>query len=102
MLSLGHVEPYSFRQSHPAAGRMPMSVAAGLKFDRGVLLCADSQLSYGGVAKTKGQKLGAFHLSPAVKIGMAFAGSVSQAKVGMRDVLEAARDCGSEAAADIL
>jgi 20S proteasome alpha/beta subunit len=81
---------------------MPMTVAAGFKFDRGVLLCADSQISYGGVSKTQGQKVGAFRLSEAVQIGMAFAGSVSQAKVGLRDVMESARDCGSEAAADIL
>ncbi len=65
-----------------------MTIAAGFKFDGGIFLCADSQFSYGGVAKTRGDKVmsGGFGKRPA-KIGFAFAGNVPRARAAIRNIV---------------
>lgn len=84
-----------------------MTIAAGLKFDNGVLLCADSQLSYGGISKTPGHKLMSADLAPLqVQLGFAFAGDVPKAKTAMRNIIngcmEVAQDCGDGLTGELL
>jgi 20S proteasome alpha/beta subunit len=64
-----------------------MTIAAGFRFKDGILLCADSQYSYGGVSKAKGDKVmsGKFGRLP-IKIGFALAGSVLRAKAAIRNI----------------
>jgi len=65
-----------------------MTIAAGFRFDGGVFLCADSQFTYGGAVKTKGDKLmsGAFEKIP-VKIAFTLAGDVPKARAAIRNIL---------------
>ncbi|MGH9794484.1 MAG: hypothetical protein ACRD5G_06910 [Candidatus Acidiferrales bacterium] len=84
-----------------------MTIAAGLKFENGVLLCADSQFSYGGVCKTPGHKLMSADLAPLqVQLGFAFAGDIPKSKTAMRNIInsciDAARDCGEGLTGEIL
>jgi 20S proteasome alpha/beta subunit len=66
-----------------------MTIAAAFRFDGGLLLCADSQLTYGGVSKTPGQKVSAFALPHGhINMGFALAGSVSHARAGIRNILK--------------
>jgi 20S proteasome alpha/beta subunit len=64
-----------------------VTIAAGFHFNGGVLLCADSQLSYGAALKERGQKLFSFNLDPLpAKIGFGIAGSVPHAKEAIRKI----------------
>jgi len=64
-----------------------MTIAAGFRFDGGVFLCADSQVTYGGACKTPGQKLITVKMEPwPIKLGFAIAGDVSKAKAAIRNI----------------
>ncbi|MBZ5706855.1 MAG: hypothetical protein LAN63_16010 [Acidobacteriia bacterium] len=76
-----------------------MTLAAGMKFNWGILLCADTEMAYGGVQKVRGEKLFAFHLSARkLKIGFAIAGSVPDAKVAIRKIMNAIEDADASVA----
>jgi len=75
-----------------------MTIAAAFCFDGGILLCADSQLTYGGVCKTKGQKVLSYDLHPTpVKIGFALAGDVHRAKHGIMHIARTVDALGTAA-----
>lgn len=80
-------EPYNFKVVRPKK-RPSVTIAAGFVFGGGVLLCADSQFSYGGVAKARGSKVFAYHMGQAspVRIGFALSGNVKYAKEGIREI----------------
>ena len=59
-------EPFDFRRKPPyphrppkpiPPRRKPVTIAAGFKFNGGILLCADTEQTHGGVLKVSGSKL---------------------------------------------
>lgn len=83
----GSEEPANFRLNS-RKGRAPLTIAAGFRFDGGIFLCADSQITYGSGLKTKGKKVmsGSFKRIPA-KLGFATIGDIPQATSAIRKVL---------------
>lgn len=63
-----------------------MTIAAGLRFDDGVLLCADSEITYGAELKGPGSKIRAAHFksSGGSKATFAYSGSVQHAKMAIQ------------------
>ena len=77
-----------------------MTIAAGFKFDGGIFLCADSQFSYGGVSKARGNKLLSMKCARLpIKLGCAIAGDVPRARTAIRKIFMAidSLPAGSEA-----
>ncbi len=78
--------PFRLKLGRARQGKA-VTIAAGFRFNGGVFLCADSQLTYGGVAKTAGQKLITVKMHPwPMKIGFAIAGDVHKAKTAIRNI----------------
>jgi len=70
-----------------------MTITAGFLCRDGVILCADSQFTYGDVFKAKGRKLSSHNLAPLpAKIGFALAGNVSHAQVAIRKIVTNLQD----------
>src|SRR5690242_15446901 len=60
-----------------------VTIAAGFRFADGVLLCADTQITYEGIAKVSGTKILPFEFKRSgVKVVFTFSGDVSYAKGG--------------------
>ncbi len=67
-----------------------MTIVAGFHFDGGVLLCADSQYTYGNAYKTPGDKIFYYDLNPRpLRIGLAIAGDIHRAKKGIDQIIAA-------------
>ncbi len=67
-----------------------MTIAAGFKFSDGVLLCADTQITYQGIAKVSGTKILPFEFKGnGSKVVFAFSGSVNYAKGGIKQCVRA-------------
>lgn len=70
-----------------------MTLAAGMRFDGGILFCADSQLTYGGVTKTTGRKVFGFRMPDTdVRIAFALAGAPDKAKSAIREIANSIYD----------
>jgi 20S proteasome alpha/beta subunit len=62
-----------------------VTIAAGFRFADGVLLCADTQITYQGIAKVSGTKILPFEFkSNGLKVVFSFSGNVSYAKRGIQ------------------
>jgi len=62
-----------------------MTIAAGFRFADGILLCADTQITYEGIAKVSGTKILPFEFKrSALKVVFTFSGDVSYAKGGIK------------------
>lgn len=80
-----------------------MTTAAGFVFDGGLLLCADSQITYGGVSKTPGSKIAAYSLPHArVHLAFAIAGSIPHAKSGTRQIVNHVADHNARSMREVL
>jgi 20S proteasome alpha/beta subunit len=66
-----------------------MTIAAGFRFADGILLCADTQISYGGIEKVSGTKILPFEFKNGSKVVFTFSGTVNYAKGGIKQCVRA-------------
>lgn len=94
------LKPRPVPRFFPKPKRLPRSrkvtIAAGFKFDHGIMLCADSQFNYSGVIKASGKKIFIkYFKKPLVSVGFAIAGSVPHAQKAIRKICEQIRTIDS-------
>jgi 20S proteasome alpha/beta subunit len=66
-----------------------MTIAAGFRFADGILLCADTQISYGGIEKVSGTKILPYEFKNGSKVVFTFSGTVNYAKGGIKECVRA-------------